>query len=102
MLSRGLATSSALRLRKASISYVLYVRAYSTPADLPLPKTRKVFDSVDEAVKDVKSGDTLLSGGEQDWAVCRWKQFGAYTLRRHRIWAMRHAWCVFMNGHRLG
>lgn len=63
MLSRGLATSSAFRLRKASISYVLYVRAYSTPADLPLPKTKKVFDSVDEAVKDVKSGDTLLSGG---------------------------------------
>jgi hypothetical protein len=28
-----------------------------------VPRKRKVWDSVDEAIKDVKSGDTLLSGG---------------------------------------
>lgn len=27
------------------------------------PKSRKVYDSADEAVRDVKSGDILLSGG---------------------------------------
>lgn len=42
----------------------LHVRQYSTPTDLPVPNKTKVWDSVDEAVKDVKSGDVLLSGGE--------------------------------------
>jgi hypothetical protein len=39
------------------------VRFYSIPPDYPVPKRRKVWDSVDEAVRDVKSGDTLLCGG---------------------------------------
>ncbi|KAI0082786.1 3-oxoacid CoA-transferase [Panus rudis PR-1116 ss-1] len=39
------------------------VRCYSTPVDIPVPSKTKVWDSVDEAIKDVKSGDTLLSGG---------------------------------------
>ncbi|EGN96205.1 hypothetical protein SERLA73DRAFT_185833 [Serpula lacrymans var. lacrymans S7.3] len=39
------------------------IRWYSTPVDLPVPKKRKVWDSVDEVVKDVKSGDVLLCGG---------------------------------------
>ncbi|CAK5279445.1 unnamed protein product [Mycena citricolor] len=37
------------------------VRNYSLPAEPP--KKTKVWDSVDEAVKDVKTGDTLLCGG---------------------------------------
>ena len=28
-----------------------------------MPSKKKVWDSVDEAVKDVKSGDIILSGG---------------------------------------
>ncbi|EIN07523.1 3-oxoacid CoA-transferase [Punctularia strigosozonata HHB-11173 SS5] len=36
-------------------------RTYSTPVNVP--QRKKVWDSVDEAVKDVKSGDVLLSGG---------------------------------------
>ncbi|OBZ69235.1 Succinyl-CoA:3-ketoacid coenzyme A transferase 1, mitochondrial [Grifola frondosa] len=39
------------------------IRYYSVPADLPIPKKTKVWDSIDEALKDVKSGDTILSGG---------------------------------------
>ena len=38
----------------------LKVRCYSTPT----PTKSKVWDSVEEAIKDVKSGDTLLSGGK--------------------------------------
>lgn len=44
----------------------LRIRFYSaggTQAELPVPNKTKVWDSVDEAVKDVESGDTLLSGG---------------------------------------
>ncbi|KZO97890.1 3-oxoacid CoA-transferase [Calocera viscosa TUFC12733] len=39
------------------------IRRYSTPVDIAAPKASKVWDSVDEAIKDVKSGQTLLSGG---------------------------------------
>jgi 3-oxoacid CoA-transferase len=39
-------------------------RCYSVAADAPVPKSTKVWESVDEAVKDVKSGDTLLCGGK--------------------------------------
>lgn len=40
-------------------------RFYSTPLDAaPIPDVQKVWDSADEAVKDVKSGDTILSGGK--------------------------------------
>lgn len=41
----------------------LRIRRYTTPTDIPVPNKTKVWDSVDEAVKDVKSGDVLLSGG---------------------------------------
>lgn len=33
-----------------------------------VPKSHKVYESADEAVKDVKSGDILLSGGELESA----------------------------------
>lgn len=36
-------------------------RRYSTPANIP---DSKVWASVDDAVKDVKSGDVLLCGGK--------------------------------------
>ena len=38
-------------------------RSLNVAADAPVPRKRKVWDSVDEAIKDVKPGDTLLSGG---------------------------------------
>lgn len=47
-----------LRASAASIP-----RHYSVVTSAPLPKKRKFWDSVDEAVKDVKSGDVVLSGG---------------------------------------
>jgi 3-oxoacid CoA-transferase len=50
---------------RASLPIIHYVRAYTVPTDPIVPK--KVWDSVDSAVKVVKSGDVLLSGG----AVCR-------------------------------
>jgi 3-oxoacid CoA-transferase len=34
-----------------------------------VPKSHKVYASADEAVKDVKSGDILLSGGEFPYSV---------------------------------
>ena len=49
-------------LRFAPPAY--YFRGLSTPADLPIPNKSKVWDSADEAVKDIKSGSVLLCGGE--------------------------------------
>ena len=46
----------------AAVLVRLRIRFYSA-GGTPLPNKTKVWDSVDEAVKDVKSGDTLLSGG---------------------------------------
>ncbi|KAL6305352.1 3-oxoacid CoA-transferase [Sparassis latifolia] len=47
----------------AGVVVQLRVRHYSTPTDIPVPNKTKVWDSVDDAVKDVKSGDVLLAGG---------------------------------------
>lgn len=44
-------------------------RCLSVVAGDPVPRKRKVWDSVDEAIKDVKSGDTLLSGGWLVWTA---------------------------------
>ncbi|KDQ60681.1 hypothetical protein JAAARDRAFT_125080 [Jaapia argillacea MUCL 33604] len=52
-------TVLVLATSKARCSY----RYFSTPTDLPVPNKTKVWDSADEAVKDVKSGDIILSGG---------------------------------------
>jgi len=38
-------------------------RLLNVAAGAPVPRKRKIWESVDEAIKDVKSGDTLLSGG---------------------------------------
>lgn len=49
-----------------------HCRFYSTPLDTaPVPNVRKVYESADEAVKDVKSGDTILSGGKSPIHVFR-------------------------------
>lgn len=45
------------------------LRCLNVAAGDPVPRKRKVWDSVDEAIKDVKSGDTLLSGGSLVWIV---------------------------------
>ena len=39
-------------------------RLFSTPTDIPIPNKSKVWDSADEAVKDIKSGAVLLCGGK--------------------------------------
>lgn len=51
--------SSRPALRLAVFTSV--TRKYSLPAEPP--KKSKVWDSVDEAVKDIKSGDVLLCAG---------------------------------------
>lgn len=54
--------ASAFRARPA-LTAVYRVRFYSVAADDLVPKKTKVWDDIDEALKDVKSGDTVLSGG---------------------------------------
>lgn len=61
VLPRTLWASPRTRVPTAQLS--LSLRAYSV-VNAPLPKKRKVWDSVDEAVRDVKSGDVILSGGK--------------------------------------
>ena len=39
------------------------MRFYSVVVDASRPRKTKVWNSVDEAVKDVKTGDIILSGG---------------------------------------
>lgn len=58
-----LATTACLRVTAYAPAAF---RKYSTPVDIPVPNKSKVWDSVDEAVKDVKAGDTLLVGGTLD------------------------------------
>ena len=53
---------SSIRLRLLpSTTRQLARRCYATAGSRP--KSHKVYDNVDEAVADVKSGDILLSGG---------------------------------------
>jgi hypothetical protein len=51
---------------RASLPIIYSVCAYTDLVDAPVLKN-KVWDSVDSAVGEVKSGDVLLSGG----TVCR-------------------------------
>lgn len=52
------------RARTSSrIAIAARIRYYSVVVNAPIPKKTKVWDSADEAVKDVKSGDIILSGG---------------------------------------
>lgn len=59
MLTLALRTCSGKRV----LTLHARVRYYGTPVNLPVPNKKKVWDSADEAVKDVKSGDILLCGG---------------------------------------
>ncbi|PCH38157.1 3-oxoacid CoA-transferase [Wolfiporia cocos MD-104 SS10] len=60
---RALATNGAALRAPVRLVVRLQLRQFSTPVDLPVPNKTKVWGSADEAVKDVKSGDVLLSGG---------------------------------------
>ncbi|EPQ58363.1 3-oxoacid CoA-transferase [Gloeophyllum trabeum ATCC 11539] len=63
MLALKAASCRRLPAVRASRLTSLRIRWYSTPVEAALPKKKKVWDSADEAVKDVKSGDMILSGG---------------------------------------
>jgi len=54
---------SALRGLRNTLVVSSRVRFYSVVTDAPIPKKTKVWGSAEEAVKDVKSGDTVLCGG---------------------------------------
>ena len=56
---------------RCALAFAPRVRHYGTPVDLPIPKKSKVWDSVDEAVKDVKTGDMILSGGTSRFRLMR-------------------------------
>lgn len=56
--ARSSARPAVLRRHPYSVRWLAVV------ANAPAPAKTKVWDSVDEAVKDVKSGDILLSGGQ--------------------------------------
>ncbi|EIW85447.1 3-oxoacid CoA-transferase [Coniophora puteana RWD-64-598 SS2] len=63
MLSVRLARSAPWAAHHTRATFSLRVlRCLSTATDA-IPNKPKVWDSVDEAIKDVKSGDTLLCGG---------------------------------------
>lgn len=57
--------AKANRARRPGVVVQIWLKQYSTATDLPVPNKTKVWDSVDEAVKDIKSGDVLLSAGKR-------------------------------------
>lgn len=81
---------------------VAHVRWFARAVDIPVPKSAKVWASADEAVKDVKSGDTILSGGPSFFRddhcgfLIRW----ADVVDVIRVRIVRHPWSVI--GHRHG
>lgn len=52
------------RVQPAVHPRMLLFGAKSITTNAPIPRKTKVWDSVDEAVSDIKEGDVLLSGGE--------------------------------------
>ena len=70
-------------------------RCYSVVADAPVPTKRKVYDSVEEAIKDVKSGDVLLSGGTctSEWSESN-ADGGPFRAIPHlfRVRTLRYTW----------
>ncbi|KAH8106777.1 3-oxoacid CoA-transferase [Cristinia sonorae] len=54
------ASQPFLRLR---LTTALLRRPYSVVVDAPVPKKSKVYENVQDALKDIKSGDVILSGG---------------------------------------
>ncbi|KAG1794218.1 uncharacterized protein HD556DRAFT_1443166 [Suillus plorans] len=63
MLATYISRATLVPVFKPHATIFLRARWYSTPSELPLPNKSKVWESVDEAVKDVKSGDVVLCGG---------------------------------------
>ena len=72
------------------------VRAYSVVANSQVPKKKKVWNSVDEAVSAVKSGDVLLSGG----ALLLFNISHRILNVIVRLWSLRNARWVMRRGHR--
>ncbi|THG99223.1 hypothetical protein EW026_g3093 [Hermanssonia centrifuga] len=60
---RAAARRSPSSFRTTNGARLIAIRWLAVVADAPIPKKTKVWDNIDEAVKDVKSGDVLLSGG---------------------------------------
>ncbi|KAI0320086.1 succinyl-CoA:3-ketoacid-coenzyme A transferase [Amylostereum chailletii] len=63
MLSTTRLTNATLLSRKTSVAYTLHVRAYSVVTDKPIPKSKKLWNSAQEAVADIPAGVTILGGG---------------------------------------
>lgn len=63
MLFAKAATGPLLRVR-VTVTTLTAKRYLSVVHDAPIPKKSKVWKSADDAVKDVKSGDIVLSGGQ--------------------------------------
>ena len=57
------ASRSPLYGRLVRVIYPKAIKCYATVTKTPVPQNKKVWSSVDEAVRDVKSGDIILSGG---------------------------------------
>lgn len=87
--------SLALHPRAGAVPLGLGRRAYSDPA-LPngAPRSKKVWDSVDEAVSDIKSGDTLLSGGAWPFVAYNILSVGSRRARTRRVRLMRNTRCA--------
>src|ERR1700761_34227 len=65
-------------------------RYYSTPVDIPVPTKSKVWVSADEAVKDIKSGSVVLSGGLFDVVFTLTFQSSHHS----RLWTVWHTGSV--------
>lgn len=63
MLCTRAATGPLLRVR-VTVTTLTAKRYLSVVHDHPIPKKSKVWKSAEDAVKDVKSGDIVLSGGQ--------------------------------------
>ena len=90
--------SIARPIFRARFAAVQLPRFYSVVADAPAPTKRKVWDSVEEAIADVKSGDVLLSGGTSMSAhiFCCTTQTGSVRMMSSpsRIRTLRYTRCV--------
>ena len=66
-----LTMNPALMLPRVGLRPRLHgLRARSYSVVVSSSRRQKVWDSVDEAVKDVKSGDVLLTGGRSPTTKC--------------------------------
>lgn len=58
--------------------------------DVPIPKKSKVWDNVQEAIKDVKSGDVILSGGTHIPSRVWWiRMLSSLECRLRIVWYPR-------------